>query len=132
MKNKGFTLIEILSTIVVIGIISVITVPTILGVIKKARMAKNLTQEDLAEKIDISVAFLSRVERGTSHINLKRLTQICNLLDVTEGYILNGASNNSKNYLDEEFYEILKNCTPKKQKLIYSIAKTIAENDSNE
>lgn len=100
--------------------------------IKKARMAKNLTQEDLAEKIDISVAFLSRVERGTSHINLKRLNQICNLLDVTEGYILNGASNNSKNYLDEEFYEILKNCTPEKQKLIYSIAKTIAENDSNE
>ena len=39
MKNKGFTLIEILSTIVVIGIISVITVPTVLGVIKKARMA---------------------------------------------------------------------------------------------
>ena len=31
--------------------------------IKQARLAKNLTQEDLAEKIDISVAFLSRVER---------------------------------------------------------------------
>lgn len=100
--------------------------------IKKARMAKKLTQEDLAEKIDISVAFLSRVERGTSHINLKRLNQICSLLDVTEGYILNGASSNSKNYLDEEFAEILKNCTPEKQKLIYSIAKTIAESNSNE
>ena len=30
--------------------------------IKQARLAKNLTQEDLAEQIDISVAFLSRVE----------------------------------------------------------------------
>lgn len=37
--------------------------------IKQARLAKNYTQEDLAEKIDISVAFLSRVERGNSHIN---------------------------------------------------------------
>lgn len=100
--------------------------------LKNARVAKNLTQEDLAEKIDISVAFLSRVERGTSHINLKRLNQICSLLDVTEGYILNGASSNSKNYLDEEFAEILKNCTPEKQKLIYSIAKTIAESNSDE
>lgn len=31
--------------------------------IKQARLAKNMTQEDLADKIDISVAFLSRVER---------------------------------------------------------------------
>ena len=67
--------------------------------IKQARLAKNLTQEDLAEQIDISVAFLSRVERGNSHINLKRLNQLCRLLDVSEGYILNGASSNSTNYL---------------------------------
>ena len=41
--------------------------------IKEARLSKNLTQEELADEIDISVAFLSRVERGNSHINLKRL-----------------------------------------------------------
>ena len=86
--------------------------------IKQARLAKNLTQEDLAEKIDISVAFLSRVERGNSHINLKRLNQLCGLLDVTEGYLLNGASSNSKEYLDREFADLIKNCSPEKQKLI--------------
>lgn len=95
--------------------------------IRQARLAKNYTQEDLAEKIDISVAFLSRVERGDSHLNLKRLNQICGLLDVTEAYVLNGASNNSANYLDKEFAELLKNCSPEKQKLIYNVAKTIAE-----
>lgn len=97
--------------------------------IKEARLAKNMTQEDLADQIDISVAFLSRVERGSSHINLKRLDQICELLDVSEGYILNGTSNNSKNYLEHEFSELLKNISPKKQKLIYNVAKTIAESD---
>jgi len=95
--------------------------------IKQARLAKNYTQEDLAEKIDISVAFLSRVERGNSHINLKRLNQICNLLDVSESYVLTGASSNSQNYLDKEFAELLKNCSPEKQRLIYNVAKTIAE-----
>ena len=50
---------------------------TIIGErLKKARLEKNLTQEQLAEQIDVSIAFLSRVERGSSHINLKRLTQI--------------------------------------------------------
>lgn len=97
--------------------------------IKQARLAKNYTQEALAEKIDISVAFLSRVERGNSHVNLKRLNQLCSLLDVTEGYVLNGASSNSQNYLDQEFAELLKSCSSEKQRLIYNIAKTIAEGE---
>ena len=97
--------------------------------IKQARLAKNMTQEDLSDELDISVAFLSRVERGSSHINLKRLNQICGLLDVTEGYLLNGASSNSQNYLDKEFTELIKSVSPEKQKLIYNVAKAIAETE---
>lgn len=97
--------------------------------IKQARLAKNLTQEELAEKIDISVAFLSRVERGNSRINLKRLNQLCRLLDVSEGYLLNGSSSSSNNYLDKEFSELLKGCSPETQRLIYGVAKVIAAND---
>ena len=100
--------------------------------IKQARLAKNMTQEDLEDKIDISVAFLSRVERGNSHINLKRLNQLCGLLDVSEGYLLNGASSSSENYLDKEFTDLIKSVSPEKQKLIYNVAKTIAETDMNE
>ena len=97
--------------------------------IKQARLAKNYTQEDLAEKIGISVAFLSRVERGNSHLNLNRLDQIWNLLDVSEAYLLSGASSSSESYLDKEFSDLLKKCSPEKQKLIYNVAKTIAESD---
>lgn len=97
--------------------------------LKKARLAKKLTQEDLAEQVDISVAFLSRVERGNSHINLKRLNQLCALLDVSEGYILNGTSSDSTEYLNKEFNELLKKCSPEKQKMIYNVAKAIAESE---
>ncbi len=97
--------------------------------IKQARIAKNMTQEELADKIDISVAFLSRVERGNSHINLKRLNQLCGLLDVSEGYLLNGASSSSENYLDKEFTDLIKSVSPEKQKLIYNVAKAIVETD---
>lgn len=97
--------------------------------IKQARLAKNYTQDELSEKIDVSVAFLSRVERGNSHINLKRLNQLCNLLDVSEGYILNGAASDSENYLTKEFNDLLRNCTADKQRLIYKIAKIIAESE---
>ena len=100
-------------------------------ILKNHRLKLGLTQEDLAEKIDISVAFLSRVERGNSHINLKRLNQLCRLLDVSEGYILNGVSSNSENYLNKEFSELLKSCSPETQRLIYDIAKVIAEQEHN-
>src|SRR5574344_1621018 len=102
---------------------------TIIGSrIKKARIEQHLTQEKVAEKLDVSVAFLSRIERGTAHINLKRLSEICSILNVTEGYILNDTSMDSKDYLNSEFTELLTNCSKEKQKLIYEVAKTIAKN----
>lgn len=97
--------------------------------IKEARLKKNMTQEDLSDKMNISVAFLSRVETGNSRINLKRLNQVCDLLDISEGYLLTGAASNSSNYLDKEFTDLIKSVSPEKQKLIYNIAKTIAESD---
>ena len=101
---------------------------TIIGSrLKKARTDKNLTQEKLAEKLDVSIAFLSRIERGNSHISLKRLSEVCDILGVTEGYILNGASSTSNNYLTSEFNDVLNNASPDKQKLIYKIAKIISE-----
>lgn len=101
---------------------------TIIGErLKKARTDKKLTQEKLAEQLDVSIAFLSRIERGNSHISLKRLSEVCDILGVTEGYILNGASNTSNNYLTSEFNEVLNQMPPAKQKLIYKVAKIIAE-----
>lgn len=93
--------------------------------IKQARLAKNLTQEDLAEQIDISVAFLSRVERGNAKINLNRLNQLCDLLEISEGDILTGVGSTSNAYLDKEFSDLLSSCPPDKLKLIYEIAKVI-------
>lgn len=50
---------------------------TIIGErIKNARKEKNMTQEKLAEQIGVSIAFLSRIERGNSQVNIKRLSQI--------------------------------------------------------
>ncbi len=94
--------------------------------LKRARKEKDFTQEQLAEKLDVSIAFLSRVERGSSQINLKRLSQICEILGITEGEILNSASSKSAKYLDADFANLLKNCSSDKQKLIYDVAKVIA------
>lgn len=97
--------------------------------IKLARTKAKLTQENLAEKLEVSVPYLSRIECGDAFINLKRLNQICEILDVSEGEILNGVSTTSKNYLSENFVNLLNNCPPEKVKLIYNIAKMIIESE---
>ena len=97
--------------------------------LKQARIKAGLTQQELAEQTNLSVAFISRIERGSSHINLKRLSEFCTILNVSEGYILSGVSSNSKEYLDREFADLIKNCSPEKQKLIYKLSQVIAEED---
>ena len=95
--------------------------------LKQARTNSGLTQEMLAEQLNVSVAFLSRLETGNSHINLHRLEQICRITGVSEGYILNGVAEDSPTYLTNEFSELLKDCSSEQLKLIYNVAKVIKE-----
>lgn len=95
--------------------------------LKQARINSGLTQEMLAEQLNVSVAFLSRLETGSSHVNLHRLEQICRITGVSEGYILNGVAEESSNYLTDEFSELLQTCSSEQLKLIYNIAKIIKE-----
>lgn len=97
--------------------------------LKKAREDKNLTQQKLAEIIDVSVPFLSRVETGKYKINLKRLNELCELLEVSKSYILEGASDNSSDFLNSEFNDLIKKCPPEKLKMVYNVVKAIIESD---
>ena len=95
--------------------------------IKKARLSKGLTQDNLAESLNVSVAYLSRIETGSIRINLPRLNEICNLLGITESYVLSGTADNSNSYLNAEFSELLRIIPPDKQKLLYKIANLLIE-----
>lgn len=96
--------------------------------LKQARINKGITQEKLAEDLGVSVPYVSRIERGSTNVNLKRLSEMCALLDVSEGEILSGAASESSSYLNTAFSDLLKNCPAEKIDLIYKIAKVITEN----
>jgi transcriptional regulator with XRE-family HTH domain len=63
--------------------------------IKTAREEKGLTQEKLAEHLDVSIAYISKIERGKTPINLDRLSEICFVLEEAPTYIISGASDQS-------------------------------------
>ena len=89
-------------------------VDSLINKLKEIRKSCNMTQENLSEKMDVSIAFLSRIERGSSQINLKRLSQICEILGTSEGEILNGTCSDSPVYLSNEFAKLLLNCSSTK------------------
>lgn len=95
--------------------------------IRDARLDQHITQEQLADKLNLSIAYMSRVERGNSCVNLKRLTQIAEVLNVTPGYLLTGSNTASKDYLREDFRNVLDRCTPEQQKLIYQISELVSK-----
>ena len=93
--------------------------------IKEARKNANLTQVKVSDELDISLAFYSRIETGRSKVNLTRLIEIASVLKVEPSFLLNGCNLESKQYLRQEFQDILDKCTPEKQKFIYQIAELV-------
>lgn len=59
--------------------------------IREARQLKDLTQEDLADKLGMSSTHLGKLERGERNINLERLGQISLLLEVPLETLVAGA-----------------------------------------
>ena len=76
----------------------------------KLRKGKGMSQEELAEKLNVSRQAVSRWEMGTAQPDVQNLLQISKLFDVTTDYLLNDEYNSNeeipcikeiKNKLDE-------------------------------
>lgn len=50
--------------------------------IKKYREKKNFSQDELAEKVDLSREYIVRVENGHKRVSLKKLFAIADVLEV--------------------------------------------------
>lgn len=60
--------------------------------IAKLRKERNMTQEQLAEKLDISIKHCSAVERGLSSLSLEKLIDVSKLFDVSLDYLVKDIS----------------------------------------
>lgn len=95
--------------------------------IKTAREKKGLTQEKLAEALDVSNAYISKIERGKTPINLSRLSDLCQVLEESTEYILNGTDSSTNDYLRNEIIQMLEGCTAEKVRLISQVIKPIID-----
>ena len=91
--------------------------------IRKFRKARGLSQEKLAEMVNISTTHMSHIETGNTKLSLPVLVGIANALDMRADDLLGRSMYTTGNAV-EEIAAILENCSTQEAKAIEDIVKT--------
>ena len=82
------------------------------------RKKSGFTQEQLAEKTELSTVYISHIENSRSIPSLETLMKLCAAMDVTPNELLLGTSQNRTDYLQTEVQQKLTLCTPTQRRLV--------------
>ncbi len=95
--------------------------------IKRMRVNRGLTQEQLAEKIDISQRTLSGIEIGENFVTAETLDKLINALETTTEELFATEHLQSEDIIIDEIFSsigiISKN--PQKLEILYSVVKAL-------
>ena len=96
--------------------------------IQAKRKSQNKTQEALAEAIEVTVGYISQIERGISKVNLETMSNIAEILgcDITE--FLTGATKNTTNYLSDDINKIFGKLNATNKKTLVEISEVLLKN----
>jgi transcriptional regulator with XRE-family HTH domain len=94
--------------------------------IRKERNNLQLTQEKLAEKLDISESFLGLIERGERKLSIETLVKVSNELNVSIDYLLFESRKIVPNVVFDEVSTILETKKPEQVKRFLKLLKIIA------
>lgn len=79
--------------------------------LRKMRQQRRLTQEKLAELVDLSVPYISHLERGTKKPSMEVLVRLAEILDVTVDRLLSGNKVTDSAAYYPEVQELLGDCS---------------------
>ena len=95
--------------------------------IKAAREQKRLTQEQLAELVDLSPMHVSVIERGVKLPKLETLINIANVLDVSADVLLQDVVNNQTKLCASEASELIKQLPREDQRRVLAALRSFVE-----
>ena len=95
--------------------------------IKEVRRKQNMTQEYLAEKVDLSVSHVSNIETAKTKVSLPTLVEISNALGVSVDYLLMDSYQSLEMKEDifvKELDAVIENCGPRDKKIVLETCRT--------
>lgn len=90
-----------------------------------------MTQETLAEKINVSPPYVSRIETGSASPSLQTLVDICNALHITIDDLMQDSIPAARKNLEGALGEIIADCTVEELNLLADVAQSILRNIRN-
>lgn len=83
--------------------------------IKEARKKKGLTQEQLAERLDVSVEFVGQIERGLKLPSMNVFIKLIEALNVSADYLLRDSVSTGQLFGDNAIGRKVEKLTPKQR-----------------
>ncbi len=96
--------------------------------IRDYRLKKNLRQEDLAEKVNVSPNYIGMIERDEKIPALDTFVDILNVLDASADIVLSSVLKNGYKTKNSVLDEKLSNLTETERNKIYDVIDTLLKN----
>lgn len=96
--------------------------------IRKERQRLSLTQEKLAERLDISESFLGQIERAETKLSIETLIKIASELNVSTDYLLMDSINSEPIAALNEIELMLSTKSPEQLKALLKIIRVLSHN----
>ena len=93
--------------------------------IRKKRKAHNLSQEELAECVGISVTHMSHIETGNTKLSLSVLAEISSVLEVRADDLLFDNVIGERNSSVNSILQLLEGCTTEQIRIIEDVIKAL-------
>lgn len=90
--------------------------------IKVRRRTRRMSQAFLAEQVELSVSYISCIERAKKQVSLEALVRIANSLGTTVDSLLIGSQTNDPSAFSARWTELLDDCSNEEKILIYDTA----------
>ena len=129
----------------IIGVLSILQISTIiiLVIVDECKLQINWpahsavqktakkTQEMIAEYLNVTVGYISQLERGITKINLGTLDKIANYLGEDITLFITGVVPQQKNYLDEEIFQRLRELDSSQKSIVLDLIESLCKNQPN-
>ena len=97
--------------------------------IKEARVSMGITQEILAERLEVTTGYVSQVERGITKISLDLLANISFVLNKDISVFVTGSSTKFENYMLDSMALKFSQLNRRDKRIVMEIVEMMLDNE---
>lgn len=95
--------------------------------IRICRRNADITQESLAEKINVSPPYISRIETGSASPSLQTLVDICNVLNTTIDNLMQNSLSATQQQMSGRLNTLLSDCSAAEIMMIENVVDVLLQ-----